>query len=290
MCIRDSPIAALALAEVARQWLDRNGPTPVFQMVIAALFALAVIRVIARVLAAAFPASAWVRVVERTVSWVAWLGWVLWITGFLPDLLEWMERVTWSFGKGTMSLRTLMDGLLSVSVVLVLTLWLSSVIETYLLKNSRDTRSLSGRKIAANSVRVLLLFVGFIVALSSVGIDLSSLTILGSAVGVGIGFGLQKLASNYVSGFVILAERSVRIGDVVRVDGFQGKVTDINTRYTVLNDGGREALVPNDTFISSRVENLTMADERITLSTVIVVESAADPEQTAELLLSLIHI
>ena len=222
--------------------------------------------------------------VERTVSWVAWLGWVLWITGFLPDLLEWMERVTWSFGKGTMSLRTLMDGLLSVSVVLVLTLWLSSVIETYLLKNSRDTRSLSGRKIAANSVRVLLLFVGFIVALSSVGIDLSSLTILGSAVGVGIGFGLQKLASNYVSGFVILAERSVRIGDVVRVDGFQGKVTDINTRYTVLNDGGREALVPNDTFISSRVENLTMADERITLSTVIVVESAADPEQTAELL------
>ncbi|KAF1019901.1 MAG: Mechanosensitive channel MscK [Paracidovorax wautersii] len=278
------PVIALALAELVRQVLDRDGPTPVFRIVMAALVALVVIRVVARVLAVAFPTAAWVRWVERTVSWVAWVGWVLWITGFLPDMLAAMEDVRWSFGKGTMSLRQLLDGLLSVSVVLVLTLWLSSVVEQRLLKNVAGQRDLSGRKIAANTVRVLLLFVGFIVALSSVGIDLSSLAILGSAVGVGIGFGLQKLASNYVSGFVILAERSVRIGDVVRVDGFQGKVTDINTRYTVINDGGREALVPNDTFISSRVENLTSSDERITLNTVIVVGGDSDPDLVARLL------
>lgn len=278
------PVIALVLAELVRQVLDRDGPTPVFRIVMAALVALVAIRVVARVLAVAFPTAGWVRWVERTVSWVAWVGWVLWITGLLPDMLTAMEDVRWSFGKGTMSLRQLLDGLLSVSLVLVLTLWLSSVIEHRLLKNVAGQRDLSGRKIAANTVRVLLLFVGFIVALSSVGIDLSSLTILGSAVGVGIGFGLQKLASNYVSGFVILAERSVRIGDVVRVDGFQGKVTDINTRYTVINDGGREALVPNDTFISSRVENLTSSDERITLNTVIVVGGDSDPDLVARLL------
>lgn len=278
------PLIALALAELARQVLERDGTTPVFRVVMPALVALVAIRVVARVMAAAFPSSAWARRVERTVSWLAWGGWVLWITGFLPDMLQAMEQVTWSFGKSTMSLRQLLDGLLSVSIVLMLTLWLSSVIEASLLKHAKGQRNLSGRKIAANTVRVLLLFVGFIIALSSVGIDLSSLAILGSAVGVGIGFGLQKLASNYVSGFVILAERSVRIGDIVRVDGFQGKVTDINTRYTVINDGGREALVPNDTLISSRVENLTISDERISLTTVIVVGADSDPEQVARLL------
>ena len=278
------PLIALILAELARLLLDRQGPTPLFRVVIPALMALLVIRIVARVMAQAFPASVWVRRVERTVSWLAWGGWVLWVTGLLPRFMESLEKLHWTYGNGTMSLRQLLDGLLSVGAVLVLTLWLSAVIESALLKNARGQRQLSGRKIAANTLRVLLLLVGFIVALSAVGIDLSSLAILGSALGVGIGFGLQKLASNYVSGFVILAERSVRIGDIVRVDGFQGKVTDINTRYTVINDGGREALVPNDTLISSRVENLTSSDERIALSTVIVVGSDSDPDQVSALL------
>ena len=86
---------------------------------------------------------------------------------------------------------------------------------------------------AANATRALLLMIGVLVALSAVGIPLGALSVLGGAVGVGIGFGLQKLAANYVSGFVILAERSLRIGDVVKVDNFEGRITDIHTRYTV---------------------------------------------------------
>jgi small-conductance mechanosensitive channel len=278
------PLIALGLAELARCLLDRQGPTPVFRIVIPALLVLLVIRVVARVMAQAFPNSGWVRRLERSVSWLAWGGWVLWVTGWLPQLLRSFERVSWSLGGSTLTLRQLLDGLLLVGGVLVLTLWLSAVIEAALLKNVRGQGQLSGRKIAANTLRVLLLLVGFIVALSAVGINLSSLAMLGSALGVGIGFGLQKLASNYVSGFVILAERSVRIGDIVRVDGFQGKVTDINTRYTVINDGGREALVPNDTLISNRVESLTSSDQRLTLSTLIVVGSDSDPEQVSQLL------
>ena len=75
---------------------------------------------------------------------------------------------------------------------------------------------------AANAIRAVLLLVGFLFALSAVGVDLTALSVLGGAIGVGLGFGLQKLASNYVSGFVILAERSLRIGDTVRVDNFEG--------------------------------------------------------------------
>ena len=96
-------------------------------------------------------------------------------------------------------------------------------------------------------MRALLLFVGVLVAASAVGIDLSTLSVLGGAVGVGIGLGLQRLAASYVSGFVILTERSVRIGDSVRVDGFEGRITDITGRYTVVRSGaGRDSIEPND--------------------------------------------
>jgi small-conductance mechanosensitive channel len=96
-------------------------------------------------------------------------------------------------------------------------------------------------------------------------------------VGVGIGFGLQKLASNYVSGFVILAERSLRIGDTVKVDGFEGRITDITTRYTKIRSiNGRESLVPNEMMITQRIENLSLADNNMLLTTVVQVAYGTD--------------
>ena len=120
---------------------------------------------------------------------------------------------------------------------------------------------------AANSLRVILLFVGLMFALSAAGIDLPALGVLGGAIGVGIGFGLQKLAANYVSGFVILAERSMNIGDVVKVDGFEGTITDISTRYSVIRAlNGRESIVPNEMMITQRIENSSLADPKVAIS------------------------
>jgi len=123
----------------------------------------------------------------------------------------------------------------------------------------------------------MLLLVGLLLALSAAGIPLGALSVLGGAVGVGIGFGLQKLASNYVSGFVILAERSLRIGDVVKVDGFEGRISDINTRYTVIRAlNGRESIVPNEMLITQRVENSSLADPRVSLTTGVQVAFGTD--------------
>jgi small-conductance mechanosensitive channel len=124
-------------------------------------------------------------------------------------------------------------------------------------------------------------------ALSSVGIDLTALSVLGGAVGVGIGFGLQKLAANYVSGFVILAERSMRIGDTVRVDNFEGVITQINARYTVVrSQTGRESIVPNEMLITNRIENLSLVDSKVFQSTVVSVAYDADVELVGRLLLA----
>jgi small-conductance mechanosensitive channel len=170
-------------------------------------------------------------------------------------------------------------------VVLIATLWLSAGIETRLLRNASGGE-LSLRKAVSNATRALLMFVGLLVALSVVGIDLTALSVLGGAIGVGIGFGLQKLAANYVSGFVILAERSMRIGDNVRVDQFEGVITEINARYTVVRSlTGRESIVPNEMLITSRVENLSLADTKVYQSTSVSVGYESDVAQVSELLL-----
>jgi len=141
------------------------------------------------------------------------------------------------------------------------------------------------RKVISNTVRALLMFVGLLLALSSVGIDLTALSVLGGAVGVGIGFGLQKLAANYVSGFVILAERSMRIGDMVKVDNFEGRITDIKARYTLIRSPtGRESIVPNEMLITQRVENLSLADAKVAQSTTVSVAYDAPVDEVMALL------
>lgn len=269
------PVLALALAFGARLMLAGVVPIAVFKLAIPILISLAVIRLAVRVLHVSFPNASAVRVIERTVSWIAWLAVVLWITGVLPLMLEAMDEIRWKVGGAQISLRNAIEGAVTAGLVLVVALWISAAIEKQLIKGSGD--NLSIRKIAANLVRVLLLFVGLLLALSAVGIDLTALSVLGGALGVGLGFGLQKIAANYVSGFVILAERSLRIGDMVRVDNFDGRVTDIRTRYTVIRAlSGREAIVPNEMLITQRVENLSLADMKVLLTTTVQVAYGTD--------------
>ncbi len=269
------PILALALALLAR-WLMRDHiPVAVFTLAVPVLLSLALIRLSVRVLHAAFPSSALVRALERTLSWGVWIAAVLWTTGLLPVMLAEMEDIRWNIGGAPVSLRSLVEGALSAVAVLLVMLWLSATLEQRLLRAS--TVHLSVRKIAANATRAVLLLVGLLVALSAAGIPLGALGVMGGAVGVGIGLGLQRLAANYVSGFVILAERSLRIGDLVRVDNFEGRISDITTRYTLIKaPNGRESIVPNELLITQRVENLSYADSNLVLTTTVQVAYATD--------------
>ena len=269
------PVVALLLALLARWALSAQLQLAVFKLVVPVLLSLVVIRVTVRVLHSAFPSSALMRVVERSVSWLAWIGVVLWITGVAPLLLRELDAISWKIGSTNVSVRNLMEGVITAVVVLMLVLWVSAALESRLIKGATD--NLSIRKMAANSLRALLLFIGLMFALSAAGIDLTALGVLGGAVGVGIGFGLQKLAANYISGFVILAERSMRIGDMVKVDNFEGRITDITTRYTVIRSAtGREAIVPNEMMITQRVENSSLADPQVLLTTLVQVAYGTD--------------
>ncbi len=281
------PVLALGLALLARRLLVDHLPLAVFRVVIPILVSLAAIRLSVKALKVFFPQSTAVQAFERTVSWVAWIGTILWVTGVLPLVLDELSEITWKVGSTTLSLRNVVEGTLSAVLVLMLSLSLSSAIEARLLKGATDNLSL--RKIAANAIRAMLLGLGLMLALSAAGVDLTALSVLGGAVGVGLGFGLQKLAANYVSGFVILAERSLRIGDLVKVDNFEGRITDINTRYTVLRAAnGREAIVPNELLITQRVENASLADNKLLLTSVVQVAYGTDLDRLMPLLVEAI--
>jgi small-conductance mechanosensitive channel len=186
-----------------------------------------------------------------------------------------LENIHFVIGRTPWTLLGLLTSTLHALVVLVLALWASAALEKRILRQTLG--DLSMRKAAANVVRAGLLLLGLMFALSTLGVDLTALSVLGGALGVGIGFGLQKLAANYISGFVILLERSLRIGDMVKVDGFEGVVTDITTRFTSLRAlDGRESIVPNEMIITQRIENSSLADSRITLTLPVTVGPQSD--------------
>jgi len=279
------PLLLLLLAYVARTLLLKFVPLAVFKVAIPVLVSLAAIRLGVKVLQVAFPGASWVRPLERSISWFAWGAMVMWVSGLLPVVLSEMDQISWKMGNAQLSLRTLLEGIVTAGAVLILALWISAAIEARLLR-SVTGGELSLRKAVSNATRALLMFVGLMMALTAVGIDLTALSVLGGAIGVGIGFGLQKLAANYVSGFVILAERSMRIGDNVRVDNFDGRITDITARYTLIRSpAGRESIVPNEIMMTSRVENLSLADPRVWLSTVVSVAYDSDVDLVRQLLI-----
>ncbi len=271
------PFLLLCLVYFARVFLAKSMSVQLLHLAIPVLASLVLIRIVVKVLRAAFKQSALVRVVERTVSWLVWLALVLWVSGLLPLVMVELDDIKWKVGATHLSLRDMLEGISTASIVLLVVLWISSSIETRLLRSATGGSDLSLRKALSNALRGVLLFVGLIASLSLVGIDLTALSVLGGAVGVGIGLGLQKLAANYISGFVILTERSICIGDYVRVDNFEGRITDIKTRYTVIRSlNGRESIVPNEMLVVNRVENMALSDTMIEQTTSLSVAYDSD--------------
>jgi small-conductance mechanosensitive channel len=281
------PLVLLLLAYAAHAGLKSAAvPLFLFRPVLPVLLSLALIRVGVKVLQGAFKQAPLVRLLERWISWLAWLAVVLWLTGLLPMLLDELDAIVWRVGGSRLSALDLLGGAITAGAVLIVSLWISSAIEDRLLRTASGG-DLSLRKAVSNAVRALLVGIGLLLGLTAAGIDLTALSVLGGAIGVGVGLGLQKLASSYVSGFVMLAERSVRIGDNVRIDGFEGCITDIKARYTIVRAlSGRESVVPNDLFISNRIENLSLTDAKVLQTTVVSVAYDSDVDLVMQLLQS----
>ncbi|HVF63520.1 MAG TPA: mechanosensitive ion channel domain-containing protein, partial [Casimicrobiaceae bacterium] len=209
------PLVALLLLVVGRVVWRLWQPSLFFDVGILLAIALAVIRIVVYTLRRLVPNATWLKGSERSVAYIVWTLVALHVLGITPQLAAEMDALRLPLGAREVTLLTIAKGAGAVVLALALTLWLSGFIESRLMKTQLD---LSQRALAAKFVRATLLIVGILIAFQAIGFDLTLLSVFGGALGVGIGLGLQKLASNYIAGFVILLDRSIRLGDVVTVD------------------------------------------------------------------------
>ncbi|MBS1174922.1 MAG: mscK [Burkholderiaceae bacterium] len=230
------------------------------------------VRLFLYVVRRALPEGARRATLERLSIVVIWALMLLDYVGKLDGIFARLDGFKIKLGNAQLSV---LDGLTLVAVVLVLWLvvqWLTHELEELLLKKPNEkfaSFDLSTRMVLVRFLKGLLILVAILLSLSASGIDLTVLSVFGGALGVGIGLGLQKIASNYVSGFVMLFERSVRIGDLISTsDGTRGFVRTINARYTLIEGAsGDEVLVPNENLIVNPVVNWSLHDKKNWLST-----------------------
>ena len=230
-----------------------------------------------------FHRSHWLKNFERAIAAVVWLVVALHVTGLLTDLIEVLEGMRVSIGKSHMTMWDLLIGAISVVLTLLVAMWIGSVIEARLMGATSLTPN--SRVVVSRLSKALLAFVAVLIALSLVGIDLTVLSVFGGALGVGLGLGLQKIASNYVSGFIILLDRSLTIGDMITVDKYYGAVSQINTRYTVIKAlDGTETIVPNEMLVSSPVVNHSYSDRKVRVGVKVSVAYSSDIDRALQIL------
>ncbi|MFK3736148.1 mechanosensitive ion channel family protein [Massilia sp. TN1-12] len=225
---------------------------------------------------------------EKIFVLLVWLAVVLYITGLWPDIADFLGSYRLQYGpkrNDFVSIDDLLQGIVTIAVMLMLALWAGTALEERLMGMTALHSSL---RVALARVGRAVLIVGAVLAsLRWVGIDLTVLSVFGGALGVGLGLGMQRIASNYVSGFIILMERSLSIGDMISVTNFTGKVTQINTRYTVLQGlDGVETVVPNEMLISGTVQNQSLSSRRVRAGTKITVAYGSDLDVVMPLLIA----
>ena len=228
----------------------------------------------------------WLRRALAGAVCVGWLLGMLALLGLASDLLAWLQAVLdadLAVGDATLSTGNIVAGV----VVLAVT-WLGVKLVRLLLEVEILPRLIRRRGVAfalSAVVRYGLVTAGVLLALAAMGVDLTKVTVLAGALGVGIGFGLQSVVNNFFSGLILLVERPVTAGDVVQVDGVQGVVASIGVRSTtVRTPDGAEVIVPNADMISKVVSNWTLSDSRCRIEIEVNVPSAVDPDQAIRLL------
>jgi small-conductance mechanosensitive channel len=276
------PASGLLLLVPGHALLNGWNPTSLLSIASALLAAMAIVRILAYLLRAAFDPSPALDTWERLVGWSVWIGVSLHLTGLLPAITRILDGVSIPVGKGQVSVLLLMRGALSVVLTMLVAMWIARLIENRLMAS--QAVDINVRVIFTKVAKALLIVVGVMVALSAVGIDITLLSVFGGALGVGLGFGLQKIASNYVSGFIILADRSVSIGNTVLIDNREGVVTRMTGRYVVVRSlDGNEAIIPNETIITSTVINQSYSDQKVRIAVPIQIAYESDLEAVIEL-------
>jgi small-conductance mechanosensitive channel len=247
------------------------------------LVSLLLVRLFFYLLRHVFPQGSIARTFERAIAVLVWGGLVLYVSGLLPDVIDLLDDVSFRLGTQKLTLWLMLQGVFWIVITLLAAMWLSGTIEARLMRAESLHSSL--RVVFSRLATALLVTLAVVMVLPLLGMDLTVLSVFGGALGVGLGLGLQKIASNYVSGFIVLLDRSIRIGDLITVDNFYGEVRNITTRYVVVRAlDGREAIIPNELLIATTVLNHSYSNRQIRVALDIQIAYRSDLKRAMQLM------
>ena len=218
----------------------------------------------------------------RSVAWIAWILAALVAVGLFDATLVLLDSVGMTFGKVRISLLSLAKGAVALGVLLWIVLAFSNALERRIRQSESLTPSV--QVLVAKIVKIALVAFAVLVAIGSLGIDLTALTVFGGALGIGIGIGLQKVVSNLVSGLLLLMDKSIKPNDVIAVGGTYGWVASLGARYAAVRTrDGVEYLIPNEELITQRVENWSHSDKAVRLVIPVGISYRSDVRRAIDL-------
>ena len=255
------PLSTLVIVLIGKLILANWQHISLLHLASTLLFAMAIIRLIVYSIRYIIAPGGWLKTLEHSIASVIWLILAMYLSGVLPQLLQLLEDIKFNIGKNSLNLLQIFQALLTIVITIFIALWISRMLENRLMR--ADHVNVNLRVVLTKILRIFLLFIAILIALSTVGLDITLLSVFGGALGVGLGFGLQRIASNYVSGFIILLDKSMQIGDVITVETHYGVVSDLRTRYLVLRKlDGTEVIIPNEMLIINPVINHSFTDHK----------------------------
>jgi small-conductance mechanosensitive channel len=271
------PLSSLAFIYLGKYLLLQWQHVSLLILAVNLLWAMAAIRLCVYGMRYIFSEGGWMRTMEHVISRAVWSVLALHLIGLWLPILQFFEEITFSVGKSNLNLLIIIQAILTILVTLFVSLSLSRMIENRLMRAEKI--DVNVRVVLSKLVRIALSVMAILIAMSGVGIDITLLSVFGGALGVGLGFGLQKIASNYLSGFIILLDDSMHIGDVITVDLHYGVVSELRFRYMVLRKlDGTEVVIPHETLMTTAVINHTNTERKARITMPIQVSYDGDLE------------
>ncbi|MCW8962945.1 MAG: mechanosensitive ion channel [Gammaproteobacteria bacterium] len=255
-----------------------------FDILVPLLLSLAFIRITVFLIRRAYTPSPLIRAWENIISTSIWLIVALHLLGVLPDIEALLNDLAITIGDKRVSVLDVIKVTVSIAVFLIVATWLSRTLENRVM-NSRHL-GISMRMALSKTIKIVLLSLAVLIALNSVGFDLTVLTVFGGALGVGLGLGLQRITSNFISGMILLYDRSIRPGDVITIGDRFGWVQELRARYVVVRDrDGVETLIPNENLITSEVTSWSHSDRAVRVKIKVQISYQDDPEEAMQVIL-----
>lgn len=219
---------------------------------------------------------------RKPAGWIIWIFAALYAVGILDEVMTWLSSIGPPFGNRTISPVFVVQAILTVALFMFAANWLAKKLKTRVDDLPQVEPSL--RILMGNAVQVGLFFGAALLAMAGLGIPLSGLAVLGGAIGVGLGFGMQQIVANFISGVILLTDRSIKPDDVIEVDDTYGVVKSLGLRYaSVITRDGKEHLIPNEMLITDKVVNWSYSNKEVRVKRRLRVEYETDLRQAVDL-------